>query len=333
MTRHDADDTTPTRRRLLSSLLSLAAAGGLAGCVGGDDPETAAPTTRRRTATPTRTPTATDTPTPTDTATPTDTPTASPTPTATPRRYDPLTRTGGLPIQETAGLPAEPQSSGITGDDEVHELANRATFDSNSRTHLEVDGALVGDGRLGMNAASAFRTYWRAPETGTYRLSAAYWGNGGYEYAPRATDGRDYALCSETNLAVFDGDRAVAHETHPDLQHRTGGLGASVAEQLLEFLAYRLVAPYLGLVGGLIARVLIDWAIDLEPRDPTEGGFLGDPFDPTRITTEFDAIAGRVYRLQVTPSVGFAGRSTIDWHTAARVESVYRLEELSIQTV
>jgi hypothetical protein len=245
-----------------------------------------------------------------------------------------VTGTGDLPVQETAALPAEPQSSGITGDDEVHTLANRVTFDSERKAHLEVDGALVGDGRLGMNAAGAFRTYWRAPETETYRLSAAYWGNGGYEYAPAATDGRDYALCSETNLAAFDDDgRAVAHETHPDLQHRTDGLGTNVAEQLLEFLAYRLVAPYLGLVGGLIARVLIDWAIDLEPRDQTEGGFMGDPFDPTLITTEFDAVADRVYRLQVTPSVGFAGRSTIDWHTTALVESIYRLEGLSIQAV
>lgn len=329
MTRHDTNDQAPSRRRLLSSLLSLAAASGLAGCAGGDESGASTPTVRQHTATPTQTRTLTDTATPTHTQTRTDTPTA----TATPRQYDPIARTGALPIQETAALPAEPQSSGITGDDEIHALTNRAAFDSDQETHLEIDGALVGDGRLGMNAAGAFRTYWRAPETRRYRLTAAYWGNGGYEYAPAATDGRDYALCSETNLAVFDGDRAVAHETHPDLQHRTGGLGTTAAEQLLEFLAYRLIAPYLGLVGGLIARALIGWAIDLESRDPTEGGFLGDPFDPTQVITEFDAVAGRVYRLQVTPSVGFAGRSTVDWHTAARVESVYRLEEVSVRAI
>lgn len=322
MAQRNTDDTTPNRRRLLSSLLSLATASGLTGYVS-DDVEATASTTARHTTTPSWVQESTDTPTSTST----------PSPTTTARRYDPITRTGGLPIQETVALPAEPQSSGIRGDDEVHALTNRATFDSKQKTHLEVDGALVGDGRLGMNAAGAFRTYWQAPETGTYRLSAAYWGNGGYEYWPAAEDGREYTLCSETNLAVFDGDHPVAHETHPDLQHRTDALGTNVAEQLLEFLAYRLVAPYLGLVGGLIARALIDWVIDLEPPDPTKDGFSGNPFEPTQITTEFDAVAGQVYRFQVTPSVGFAGRSTTDWHTTARVESIYRVEGVSIRPV
>jgi len=350
-------DTAPQyvdrRGALKSAAIALTAlSSSLAGCAEvdvTDEPENPTRTDSRRA--PTRTPTATPTdlsqstrqssqpssPPRTSTTTHTETPTATQTRTqtttqaATPRRIDPVSRTGSLPIQETEGLPAEPQASGITGDDRIHILTNRASVSDESRAHLTVDGALVGTGTLGMNAGAMFRTYWRAPESGTYTLTATYWGNGGYEYTPRENRDRDYTLCSETNLAVLAGDRTVTHQTRPDLQRGTGGLQTEAAEQLLEFLAYRLIAPYLGIVGSLIAKAVINWVIELNRRDPTTGSFLTTALDPYTVSVQFDATEGQVYQLQVTPSVGFAGQSHADWQTTAKVESIYRLEGLSIR--
>ncbi|MBO4246927.1 hypothetical protein IL252_03715 [Halomicrobium sp. IBSBa] len=329
---------------LKSAAVSLTAlSSSLAGCSddvadGSTDPSRTA--TRRSptesataTHTETRTPTRAETRTPTRTETPTATRTSTEaeTRTATPRRIEPVSTIGSVPIHETEQLPAEPQSSGITGDDQTHALTNRASVSNDSEAHLTVDGALVGTGTLGMNASAAFRTYWRAPESGTYTLTASYWGNGAYEYAPRENRNRDYTLCSETNLAVLTNDRTVAHQTRPDLQRANRGLQTRAAEQLLEFLAYRLVAPYVGVVGSLIARAVINWAIDLERRDPTAGSFLTTALDPYTVEVQFTATAGTVYQFQVTPSVGFAGESHADQHTAAKVESIYHLEGLSVR--
>jgi hypothetical protein len=343
-----ASQSVERRGVLRSAAIALTAlSSGVAGCgevdvTDGSKDRLQERTRRSPTTTPnpsrsTRQPSQPDSPTGTPTGKHTETPTATQTgmrtatQTATPRQVDPVSTTGSLPIQETEGLPSEPQSSGITGDDRTHILANQASVSNESEAHLTVDGALVGTGKLGMNAGAAFRTYWQAPESGTYTLTATYWGNGGYEYAPRENSGRDYALCSETNLAVFAGGQTVTDRTRPDLQRGNSGLQTEAAEQLLEFLAYRLIASSLGIVGGLIARVVIDWAIELEQRDPTTGSFLTTSLDPYTVDVQFRATEGQVYQLQLTPSVGFAGRSSKDWHTTAKVESIYRLEGLSIR--
>ncbi|MFC7132736.1 MULTISPECIES: hypothetical protein [Salinibaculum] len=243
-----------------------------------------------------------------------------------------MSTTGSLPVQQTEELTADPQSSGITDDERVNFPTNEAALSDDSKAHLTVYGAMDGTGRFGMNAGAAFRTYWRAPESGTYTLSATYWGNGAYEYHPPDNSKRDYTLCSETNLAVINADSVVAETTRPDLQRGNRGLQRAAAEELLEFLAYRLVSPYLGLVGGLIARALIEWAIDLDRRDPTTGSFLTTSLDPYHVDVQFTATEGTVYEFQVTPSVGFAGRSRADWYTTGKVESIYRLEDMAIRS-
>lgn len=243
-------------------------------------------------------------------------------------------RLGTVPVHRVQAMPARAEIRGISNDERqaIDNTESRASAGSTPNSYFELDGMIDGRGTLGMSTGATFTSYWRAPADGRYTVSAAYFGTGAYQYAPPEDEKRDYTIYFASNLSISENcHEVIATRTHPDLRHANQGLRERAAEELLEFLAYRLVAPYLGLVGRFIAKQLIDWMIDLDFRKPTEGSFFIDPAEPHVLDLTFDAQEGETYALQFTPSIGFVGESKADWILTSDVEAKYLLDSLSIR--
>jgi hypothetical protein len=242
---------------------------------------------------------------------------------------------GRLPIKKVQAKPARAETRGISGEGERKNITTRESEAKDSGfSSFSLDGMIDGTGTLAMNAGALFIAPWRAPETGEYSVSATYWGHGGYEYDPASNDDRDYTVCSEVNLAAIqDRDRVVEEHTEPTFRVGNNGLKEEAAEQLLEFLATRLITPYLGVIGSFIAKRVIDWAIELNFREPSEDSFFIENTDPNQIEITFFANEGEIYNIQFTPSIGFVGKSYVDWILISKVISTYYLDALEIRKI
>jgi hypothetical protein len=336
------------RRRFVRTVPSAALLGALSGCAVEQDQDSNASgrqgrTTGRGATGATRdshdrggTETAGRTPSPEETQTrsATDTLTESPTATSAECAGEPVTTaSGALPVHSAVALPAKATARGIRGDEGEHVDVTRseATGGTTPTGRVELEGLIDGTGTLAMNGGTAFTSYWTAPETGTYTATAAYFGTGAYDYAPVDDEERDYTICLESNLSVLrDCREVVASTTRPDLRHANDGMRERVAEQLLETLAYALVAPYLGPVGRIVAKAIVEWVVDLELREPTSGSFFIDPASPQETAVTFSAREGETYAVTYTPSVGFAGESRADWVLTSTVQAKYLLDALRI---
>lgn len=231
-------------------------------------------------------------------------------------------------------MPPVAETRGIRGDEgqSLGPKESKAGGGSIPTASFSLEGLIDGTGTLAMNTGATFTSYWTPPTSGEYEVTAGYFGVGAYNFAPPDDQHRDYAICFESNLSVIrDCEHVESSITSPDLRHRNNGLGAAAAERLLEFLAYSLVAPYLGLVGQSIAQAIIKWAIELEPRDPTSGDFFIDPGSPHDVSISFTAFEGETYAIQYTPSIGFVGESKEDWILTSEVDANYHLDSLGIE--
>lgn len=241
---------------------------------------------------------------------------------------------GELPIHDTSTA----TDVGYENLDQAHvlqtEKAARAT--KSGEIELNLSGAIdakAANGTLGMSAGASCGTFWQAPADGTYYLSVTYTGEGGYLVMPPDDAGRDYTISSGITLAVLKNpEEERAARSMQLMQHGSPGIRRRVAEELLEFLAFRLVAPHLGLVGKLIAKALINWTIDIPARRPNTGQFQFYPRDPGRLTVAFTAKENRIYKLQFAPVMGFTMRSYRKrWAVPkAFMDSTYELNPLSI---
>ncbi|MDS0255820.1 hypothetical protein [Haloarcula argentinensis] len=343
--------STRNRRRFLASLASAGTVG-LAGCAGSeiwlsDSSENKEQTTTEaivRTDESTAVQTTTEgksveVPTVVTTEpTPTPTPTPAPTESSSSKLVscdsrDPVDiQAGELPVQWSKAVPPRWESQRVEDDEYTEYEESNVDPGIHSRTYLE--GHLGGDGGIAMNAGTNQGCLWEAPETGHYEVSATYHGWGSYTFGPPETQNHKYTACSETNIAAIRNcETVVSSDTRPHLRVGRAGLATEVAETLLEELASRLVKPFLGLVGSIIADLIISWAIDLRLPTETQGGFPGDILEEYTISTTFSASKGEIYNLQLTTSSGFSAKTDIDWNMFGAIDAHYRLLSMEIKPV
>jgi len=321
------------RRRLLSTLGSAGIFGVLAGCVTDDDSNNnlstpLSTTVPREHSEPMQT-SGTRNPTPTSTQTPTTTSTQ----TSACANDVVSMEAGELPIHRAISLPAKAETRGIDETEARDIDARKSTTSGGSipESSFHLEGLIDGTGVLAMNTGAAFTSYWEPPTTGEFVATGAYFGGGEYEYAPQNDSQRDYTLCFESNISVIKNcQQVVASSTQPDLRHGNSGIQREAAENLLEYLAYALVAPYLGIVGRFIAKAIISWAIELDMKDSTQGSFFIDPSEPHETEVSFTAREGELYAIQYTPSIGFVGESYEDWLLTSQTRANYYLDSLSV---
>jgi len=348
------------RRRRFLELTGLSGTTFLAGCAGDEDSSTAVTATESRETTPSQiatsppkrstltsertqgaTPTETRTSAPTETKGPTptetgkSTPTRTTTPESTPVIRDPLSiRQGELDVQQIVPQSPEGETYGFRDDDESKEF-NSLVSENRDYTSLfvELEGTSYGTGQMAANGGGFYQTAWKAPETGTYRVTANYWGFGGYSYAPQDNENRDVSITFESNLGILNpsATRVLTQRTQPDLRERNAKMATEVAEQLLEFLAGRLISVYLGVIGGFIARQVISWAIELTPRQKRSGSFSIDRYDTRQISVNLEAQKGETYLIQFTPSVGWSAHSRVDDILNVNGDAKYYLENFSLK--
>lgn len=205
---------------------------------------------------------------------------------------------------------------------------------SDDRIELDTYGGILSrnKGEFGMSAGANFGTFWKAPTDGEYTVTAEYGGKGSY-LGPGEDPGWDFVAAGGLGLAVSERPgKKIAGSTVRHLNSANEGIRTQVAEKLLETIALRLVSPYFGVVGTLIARALIGWAIDLEPPNPNRGQFLIKPWEPQQIETSFMAEKDEIYKIDFAPVIGFNVKShVIQWgNPYVSVKSWYEVESISI---
>jgi len=239
---------------------------------------------------------------------------------------------GGLPFQYSNPIPPEWETQRV--DEDEYTEFDESEVEAAIPTRTKLEGWLSGDGGIAMNAGTNHGCLWEAPETGEYEISVTYHAWGGYAFGPPDTRNHKYTACSETNIAaIHNCDTVVSSETEPHLRVGRSGLATEVAETLLEELASRLIKPFLGPIGSIIADIVISWAIDLQLPPETEGGFPGDILEEYTISTTFPAVEGKTYNLQFTTSTGFSAETDIDWEMFGDITANYRLLSFNINPV
>lgn len=211
----------------------------------------------------------------------------------------------------------------------------RAETEGSDRIELEVYGGIMDHsvGTFGMSAGATMGTFWRAPSDGEYEITATYGGKGTYS-GPEENPGWDYTVSAGIGLSVLRSPQQdVASRTVRLLNGGNPGIETQIAEKLIESLALRLVSPYLGLVGTIIARAILSWAVDLEPLAPNRGRFLIKPWEPEETALSFAATKGDIYRIDVAPFVGFNLQSHArQWSIPyVSVETWYEVDPISIR--
>jgi hypothetical protein len=139
---------------------------------------------------------------------------------------------------------------------------DQTQVDPQGRTSFGLQGTLDGEGRIGMKAMPWLASRWTAPNTGEYDIHAVYSVEG--EYLQELIEGADtsVAMTAEPNVAILDESGGVAKEQSMSDIHLINGEPQDKAdEEILEFLAYRLLAPYLGPIGRLIAKFVIELSL------------------------------------------------------------------------
>lgn len=222
-----------------------------------------------------------------------------------------------LPFERAVANPVRTAEQGVRGDFESFTVREKSTeAEQSGATEFHVGGLLSGTGKAAMNGSSILSTTWTPPETGWYTISAKYTTLGEYVHRPARDPHADFSVTAESNLAVLNEtrDRVIEQQTRPDLGSGSSSLSEKAATELLEFLAYRLVAPFLGILGKLIAKVIIEAAGALitteEPlgRDPGTQDFQRSRMNPAKIEFEFPARADQTYNVQFTTLGGCSGK-------------------------
>lgn len=217
-----------------------------------------------------------------------------------------------LSIDSTEAKTAPLVTEGFTGEYEgTNEHVNTVEVGSESDSWFDIAALLDGSGVGAMNGMTCFRSTWEAPSSGTYTLTADYWGYGGFEPG-NSENWRldvDTTVTSGVNLAVFDGpDSTVNEQTFTDMSVGNETLSEQAKKKLLQFLATRLIAAFFGTVGGLIASFILT-GVQIVLNLNQNPGFRIDPLELRRVEMPFTARRGETYDVQFTPSVGFCVES------------------------
>jgi hypothetical protein len=218
-----------------------------------------------------------------------------------------------LPVDDAATEPVRVVTEALDGADTVDtQIVNDQTqADPQGRTSFGLQGTLDGEGRIGMKAMPWLASRWTAPSTGEYDINAVYSVEGEYLQEPIEGADTSVAMTAEPNVAILDESGGVAKEQSMSDIHLINGEPQDEAdEEIVEFLAYRLVAPYLGPIGRLIAKFVIE--LSPEVFEISEGTIGGRSGKTGRIEYEFEAEEGETYEIRFTTPGGFVGKAPDD---------------------
>jgi hypothetical protein len=252
---------------------------------------------------------------------------------AIPLPGDPVrTRNAALDIQDVSGL-FESESRGFDGDSDEYEFETepQASFEqsgvdavsSDNSVDLEVSADHVGTGRAFGLATGSFQTAWEAPTMGQYRLSSSYSRHANILY-DNPDEGRVSASFDASLLAIrYREGEVISKRTHPELQHKNGGMNEELAEWFISKGVTYLIGTALGL--GLVARIVLGQIIgELVELNQNIGNSESQIYDvshrvqpnsddPIQLTTEFEATEGEVFIFELTPTLGVGFELQDSW--------------------
>jgi hypothetical protein len=235
----------------------------------------------------------------------------------------------------------EPQTAPVemTGFDDKGEgkevIENQIQGHQSGVTELSHDAFFHGSGTVGMAGATSFGSRWEAPESGTYTLTAAYWGYGAYDPGvgnPGELD-VDTTGTAETNLAVTRSPEMVVEDaTKTNIGAANQTASEETAEALVGFLAKHIIRYYFGFIGAVIATFLMH-AFEPELSLPRGSKFNIDPYDEQELSVTFSARRGETYDIYFTPCVGFSHQSREPPHQpfVPSLYAKYSLQSLKIE--
>lgn len=169
---------------------------------------------------------------------------------------------------------------------------------------------------LAMNATPWLESRWTAPSTGTYSLTTEYETEGVYIQDSFNDTDDDVRISGTTaiNAATMDSVQTVVKEiSHADFSKSNTQFVQTVAEQLFEFLATNLVAPYFGPIGKIMANFLIEFVVGIiEALVDVEKWYYRNIFGgpaTNQVQYRFTAEEGKTYRFRFSTPGCFTGKS------------------------
>jgi hypothetical protein len=173
---------------------------------------------------------------------------------------------------------------------------------------LGIGGHLDGAGKFAISGGPYVETEWTAPRSGEHIVTATYRARATGSQEVFNDNATNVATPLNTNIAVMNADSdELAAKTF--LDHGVDGpdIDEELLEEVLSFFAGRLLAPYLGPIGRIVAGFVLDYVIDwIIPNDRPEAVAIDRTY--TR-QLRFWPEKGRTYRLRFSTIGGFSGTS------------------------
>jgi hypothetical protein len=244
---------------------------------------------------------------------------------------DPLTEIGTTFGIQDVVTAFEGDYEGFDGSADEYEFETepQASFDgsgveiSDARINKEISPDAVGTGQASGFAAGSYQTAWQAPAEGRYQLSARYSRHADILY-DKPNRGNISASFDTSLLAIrHDDAEVIADVTHPEFQHKNGGLQEELAEFVISTGISTVVGTAFGL--GLVARVIlgriVNNLIDLSQQVGSHESDIYDIYhrvepnyrDPSTIGLEFEANAGETLIFELAPTLGVGFEIVDSW--------------------
>jgi len=216
---------------------------------------------------------------------------------------------GNLPVMEIAAPKPEYTDVGFTGDEAVSHPKFLKSHEKGGESppiyQVSMAGQHYGVGRASALGTTSYKSAWKAPTSGRYKLTVGYLRSDYYAYK-QPDHGRIGTTMDSHLIATRAADSTVvSRERRSDLKYRSNELSEEALELFIETGITLLVGRALGL--GLIARKVLGEIVDqlIEVDTSREAEKVTDWRGAHEISTTFTASEGESFLLEYDATVGY----------------------------